>query len=904
MGAGGAEAVSVAWRLVSPHSRRPHHAFLVFLLGLILDLILGLPYGSAAAEQERRIALVIGINAYQHAPQLINPVNDARAIGDSLRRLKFDVVESYDADQRALGAAIRSFGIRAADADVAVVYYAGHGVQVDRENYLIPSDARLERERDLFYEAIPVERLLGEVAQAGKIGILLLDGCRNNPFIERVTRSMNVGGRAVPTMPGLARVDNVPRNTMVVMAAKADQVAEDGQEHSPFAAAVLAHFTVPGLELGLFFRSVRDTVLRATSNRQEPYVFSSLGADPFYFYPRPPNRPPRIGSIHALELLDSAGPTPLGVPQPTDPDQDPLTIRVIGLPRSGEIRIEGRVAVVNTIVSVERFQTATYKPDGKAIGAVGTLDLLIEDGRGGSVTASLPIMVRSSHHPPIVGNPGRVRIVSQMLGIPAPISQDGDPLTVTIDSLPRGVVFNGSTIVRAGDRLTVGELTKLSFMPEAGVLGSVGALRYRVDNGHGNQADGAVEIDVAALPDAKSGPAAGDTVRSRSGAPIDTSKPVPGNGRDNLGTLLVAKTAMIEAPAGDVARYMDMTDSKALAFAPERHGTFRTGEWPTEAAAADGALEGCQVLYGVPCALAARGDNVLLTGPANEWPRLDMPRVRYAGAFDPGQIPRLREVTRSGSVVTGYTSAPQPKAMAFHPRGLVFSATGALSQIEAEERALAACNDDPERKGQDGPCYLYASGDRVVLPRRLTGPDPYSRIAAATRLVRPYAYDPAYPSARDRKALAFHMESARTFRWDNVDSQAQAEQLALEGCQQQYGDPCVLVATGDELMAPDPRTAQRRDMERLHYRGPYNVDKVPFLTISAELRAYPNLPNPKAIAVRPRGARSVVISGAATTVEAERKALQICNDDHVGIACYLYASGNQVVLPDRRIEAQ
>ena len=131
---------------------------------------------------------------------------------------------------------------------------------------------------------------------------MLLDSCRNNPFIERVARSMTVAGRAVATTPGLARVDNVPRNTMVVMAAKADQIAEDGAEHSPFAAALLAHFQIPGLEFSLFFRSVRDTVLRATNNRQEPYVFSSLGADPFYFYPRPPNRPPEIGAITPLEV--------------------------------------------------------------------------------------------------------------------------------------------------------------------------------------------------------------------------------------------------------------------------------------------------------------------------------------------------------------------------------------------------------------------------------------------------------------------------------------------------------------------------------------------------------------------------------------------------------------------------
>ncbi len=492
--------------------RRPsvstRHGFSVLITALLLALVS--LTARAAPDTERRIALVIGIGGYQNAPHLANPVNDARSIGDSLRRLKFDVAEVYDADFRELNSAIRAFGIKAASADVALIYYAGHGVQVDRENYLIPADAKLERERDLLYEAMPLDRLLGEVSQASHIGIVLLDSCRNNPFIERVARSMTIAGRAVATTPGLARVDNVPRNTMVVMAAKADQIAEDGAEHSPFAAALLAHFQIPGLELSLFFRSVRDTVLRATANRQEPYVFSSLGADPFYFYPRPPNRPPEIASITPLEVSDTAGPTPLGMPQPTDPDQDPLTIRIIGLPRSGEVRIDGRPVAINTVVSAERFKTATFKPDGKSIGAVGTLDILVEDGRGGSITASLPIAVRSSHHAPVLAGPASMQVSQQVLGIPPPVSPDGDPLTVTIDALPRGTVRNGTTILHPGDHVTPFELSKLAFWPEAGFSGPAGSLRYTVDNGHGGSVTGSLDIEVGAASSAP--PASPDTL--------------------------------------------------------------------------------------------------------------------------------------------------------------------------------------------------------------------------------------------------------------------------------------------------------------------------------------------------------------------------------------------------------
>jgi Caspase domain len=481
-------------RLAGSLTTRPAGRLPFLTLAMLLAL---LPLAvHAAPENERRVALVIGISAYQNAPHLANPVNDARAIGDSLRRLKFEVSELYDPDFHTLNSGIRSFGIQAASANVAVVYYAGHGVQVERENYLIPADAKFERERDLLYEAMPLDRLLGEVSQASHIGIVLLDSCRNNPFLERVSRSMSVVGRAVTTAPGMARVDNVPRNTMVVMAAKADQVAEDGQNHSPFAAALLEHFQIPGLELSLFSRSVRDTVLHATSNRQEPYVFSSLGAEPFYFYPRPPNRPPTIAAITPLELTDVSGPTPLGVPEPTDPDQDPLTVRIIGLPRFGEVRIDGKAAGLNAVVSAEKLKTAIYKPDGKNIGPAGTFDMLIEDGRGGSITASLPITVRSSHHLPVLEGSNHIEIAQQVLGIPAPISPDGDPLTVTIATLPRGTVRSDTTILHPGDHITPQELSRLTFSPEAGISGPAGTLRYTVDNGHGGIVEGSL-IDPA-----------------------------------------------------------------------------------------------------------------------------------------------------------------------------------------------------------------------------------------------------------------------------------------------------------------------------------------------------------------------------------------------------------------------
>jgi formylglycine-generating enzyme required for sulfatase activity len=462
---------------------------------LLLFIISQQTLSQQVQPPEKRVALVIGIGAYQNAPTLANPSNDARAMSETLRRLNFEVVEVYDGDYRRFSRALREFGIKAAASDVAVVYFAGHGVQVGRENYLLPADAKLDRERDLLYETIPLELMLGEVSQARRLGIVLLDSCRNNPFIDRLSRSVTVASRGVAG-PGLARVDNVPRNTLVAMATKADQFAEDGDgNHSPFAEALLTHLQIPGLELSLFFRSVRDAVLRATSNRQEPFVFSSLGAEPFYFYPRPPNRNPQI-SVLPLEVRDNVGPTSLPISSIADPDQDPLTVRIIGLPRSGEVRIEGRIVTPGAVFPADRLHSATYKPAGNGLGGVGSIDLLVEDGRGGNALGSLIISVVASNQPPTVEPTRRLRIYTGALGITPPTDPDGDQLWITVRELPRGLIRAGVAFLRAGERVRPEQLANLVYMPEPGFTGNAGSLRYTVEDGRGGRTEGALELDV------------------------------------------------------------------------------------------------------------------------------------------------------------------------------------------------------------------------------------------------------------------------------------------------------------------------------------------------------------------------------------------------------------------------
>ena len=159
----------------------------VRVLLLLLLPWLALPAIPGSAAEETRIALIIGIGAYAHAPQLANPTRDAQAMAETLGGLGFEVDLVLDPDYRALSAALREFGRKVPEkSDLALIYFAGHGVQVEGQNFLIPADAELERERDLVYEALPLNLFLGELGQAKKLGLMILDACRDNPFADRL----------------------------------------------------------------------------------------------------------------------------------------------------------------------------------------------------------------------------------------------------------------------------------------------------------------------------------------------------------------------------------------------------------------------------------------------------------------------------------------------------------------------------------------------------------------------------------------------------------------------------------------------------------------------------------------------------------------------------------------------
>lgn len=240
---------------------------------------------SEPALADKRVALVLGNSAYQNVAPLTNPVNDSSKMAATLKQAGFDVVDARrDLPAAETRRALRDFADAARDADIAVVYYAGHGIEVDGSNYLIPVDAKLERDTDIYDEAFSLDRILIAIEPAKKLRLVILDACRDNPFSKKMKRS--VATRAIGQ--GLAKVEPTSPNVLIAYSAKAGSTAADGDgNNSPFTTALAHHLTTPGLDVRRAFGFVRDEVLKTTGNRQEPFVYGSLGGEDVPLVPAP-----------------------------------------------------------------------------------------------------------------------------------------------------------------------------------------------------------------------------------------------------------------------------------------------------------------------------------------------------------------------------------------------------------------------------------------------------------------------------------------------------------------------------------------------------------------------------------------------------------------------------------------
>jgi len=294
--------------------------------------------GPAAAE--KRVALVLGNGAYKAPLDLVNPPKDARAVAQALSRVGFEVLEGYDLKSSETNAKLKDFSRALQGADVGLFFYAGHGMQVKGENYLIPVDAVLKDESDLDFDAIKLDTVMRQLLRDAKVKIVILDACRDNPLAAQLSRSMGAArSRSLNPASGMAAVDaQGASGTLIAFATAPGNVAADGQgDHSPFTQALLTHLETPNLDIDLMMKRVRGDVSKSTGEHQQPWTNSSLTSE---FFMKSGPAPATAATAPAANPAAAA--SPAGQPAPAQ------TASIEAAPQAGATRTLDAAAVVTS----------------------------------------------------------------------------------------------------------------------------------------------------------------------------------------------------------------------------------------------------------------------------------------------------------------------------------------------------------------------------------------------------------------------------------------------------------------------------------------------------------------------------------------------------------------------------
>lgn len=298
--------------------------------------IMGLPllattFAIASPSPDRRVALVVGNSAYEHTIRLDNPSRDARAVADKLQQLGFTVIEGYDLDKIGMDAKVQEFARSVRDADLGLFFYAGHGMQVNGRNYLVPVDALFEDPSDLDFNAVPMDFVTRQMRYDVGVRLVVLDACRDNPLSRSLARSMGGGTRSASVSDGLAKIEiggDGSEGTAIIFATSPDEVAYDGEgtDHSPFTQAFLDQIEAPDTDIQVVMSRVTGQVLEATKNKQRPWISASLTGE---VYLNPNGQLETENRLASLEPAVSVSTTPARV-VPAAPELELATAPIGG----------------------------------------------------------------------------------------------------------------------------------------------------------------------------------------------------------------------------------------------------------------------------------------------------------------------------------------------------------------------------------------------------------------------------------------------------------------------------------------------------------------------------------------------------------------------------------------------
>jgi hypothetical protein len=949
----------------------------LFLIGFVAAWIIH-PCQAATT----RVALVVGAASYAHAPTLAHTLNDARDIAETLRRLNFDVDLVLNPDRATLENAVRTLGRKSRGADVSLFYFSGHALESGGINWLLPVSADVQSNNDLRFESLDLDAVLEQTTGTARVSLIFLDACREDPFKQRFGVARDL------TRSGLAAANAIAAGSYIAFATAPGMVAADGDgPHSPFTGALLKYIETPGLEVRQMLSRVRGDVEAATDDKQIPWDTSSLRGDFYFAAPvandrvsqaiTGPNPQVDLDALFWESVKDSK-------------NAKDFNAYLLKFPQGVFAEIaRNRLAELNTLPIVPSADSNLSSVLAKL--APSASQKILEDTLAGyqaarphkSLAAHLPDATGQFATSWVTGEPTeqaaeqdaleRCEVVNGAACVLVAVDTTlkytgGDPPTPR--SMPRvnyagrfdpeHIPYLQPDVRSRADVAGYGAaqiFKAAAYLPRAGQLFIVSDAQSQREAEE--KALGTCNADPA--HQAKGGScflyASGDQVvfprRSttvlaaisgvfpavvppavvpQAVVPPAVKPPATDAVPAQLHDVIMAQferelPAMSEDFRKTLANaYESSPVHKALAL-HQGGGTYRLVNFPTADGAEQATLEACQIYYGFTCALVAV-DGISRADASGNLGLHDMPRVHYAGPFDVERIPTIMPALRLRDDVRSYGAAAAPKAMAIHPFGQLYTITAAANQNEAESRALAACNSEPSRTGANGPCYLYAAANQVVLPSHLRQPLTPAIVTPAPLVLTPApAPRPPpetladvlsqlrdnggvaktvlnYNSLKTHKALTSVNTVAHTFVLYGVPTPNDAEFLAREACDLQYNTACVSVAVDDGLKTKDPARISTRPMERVAYAGPYRSDMVPlFVRPPSEAIEYAKMRQPKAMAIRPQGLK-IAIATAASLPEAEAQALARCNEAGSPFPCILYAANDQTILPQRHTEPQ
>ncbi len=766
-------------------------------IAITVFLLLLNAFRPAFADGER-VALVIGVANYKHAPKLVNTLNDAQDMAAALTKLGFRVDLVLDPDRAALEAAVRRFGQMSVGAEASLFHYSGHALEFGGKNWLVPTGADFDTGRNVRFEALELDSVLEQTDGNARVTVVFLDACRDNPFLGRLTaRTREVASR------GLARVESTASGVMLAFATAPGQVAQDGQgRNSPFTSAILKQIETPGLEIKSLMTQVTREVVETTGGKQRPWQNSSLEGD-FYFRAAPAKpaataeRPAAPASldpevVYWNSIANSADPAdfraymakfPNGVfvdlarnrlirlldammkdlkdsPAPASPPiarDDPRTLAPAPAPPAPPAAAVARAEPATPVKPAPLpappptpapLPSAT-KPPAPAPSAKGPRETLLASlgtgtpqlaperrelfvrdylaDKGAKAIAYVPgssMVWRATGRTDaaaarvaalegcqiFAGRPCALLAVNEQME-PAPAS--GSPVRDMANVTFAGKFDIGKLPVSGADLSRRADVQAYAAAPGAKAAAIHPTGRFFPVTGTAGQPAAEEAALAACMADPGRVAAGGLCFLYAAGTQVvlpkrlTKARPLPANLPDAFDYINFSQEFL--------RSYSGEEPFRAMAIEPFSKRTFRFSRVGSQERAEELALEACQMHYGRPCALLASGGDLRAPDLSTAETK-SMPRVAYAGAYDPERVPGFRDPKSKDLVAYGEMHGP--KAMAIRVMGTRVSIASGKDTLEAQAKALAACNEpDPAY-----PCFVYAINDRVVFSQRRPEP--------------------------------------------------------------------------------------------------------------------------------------------------------------------------------------